>query len=80
MREDRQLRRAKLAQEIPRRRSSLSMMKFAQDRLPSPMRERRFREGLIQKWTEELEKMESEYHELNVELIREELKGGQSKL
>ena len=35
--------------------------------------------SLIQKWTEELEQMEAEYHELNVELIREELKGGQSK-
>ena len=79
MREDRQLRRAKLAEEIPRRRSSLSVMKFAQDRLLSPMRERRFRENLIQKWTEELERMEAEYHELNVELIREELKGGQFK-
>jgi hypothetical protein len=28
--------------------------------------------------TEELQKMEAEYHELNVEQIREELKGGQS--
>lgn len=76
MQEDRQLRRAKLAQEIPRRRDSLSVMKFAQDRLPSPIRERRA--TLIQQWTEELEKMEAEYHELNVELIREQLKGGQS--
>jgi hypothetical protein len=76
MQEDRRLRRAKLAQEIPRRRHSLSMMNFTQDRLPSPMRERHA--TLIQQWTEELEKMEAEYHELNVELIREELKGEQS--
>ena len=76
MQQDRQLRRAKLAQEIPRKRDSLSVMKFAQDRLPSPVRERRA--TLIQQWAEELEKMEAEYHELNVELIREQLKGGQS--
>lgn len=77
MQEDRQLRRAKLAQEIPRKRHSLSVMKFMQDRLPSPMRERQA--TLLEQWTEELEKMEAEYHELNVELIREELKGGQTE-
>ena len=76
MEENRKLRRAKLAQEIPRKRDSLSLMKFAQNRLPSPMRERRAM--LIQQWTEELQNMEAEYHELNVELIREELKRGQS--
>lgn len=74
MEENRKLRRAKLAQEIPRRRDLLSVMKSAQDRLPSPMRERRAM--LIQQWTEELQDMETEYHDLNVELIREELKGG----
>ena len=74
MQENRQRRRAELAQEIPRTRSSLSMMKFAQDRLPSPRKERHA--TLIQQWTEELQKMEAEYHELNVELIREELSGG----
>ena len=51
-------------------------MKFAQDRLTSPVRERHA--SLIQRMTEELQKMEAEYHELNVEQIREELKGGQS--
>jgi hypothetical protein len=76
MEQDRKLRRGKLAQEIPRIRDSLSVMKFAQDRLPSSMRERRAIR--IQQLTEELQKMEAELHELNVELIREELKGGQS--
>ena len=33
----------------------------------------------IQQWTEELQKLEAEYHELNVEVIREELKGEQSE-
>ena len=77
MQEDCKLHRAKLAQEIPRKRNSLSMMKFVQDRLPSSIRERRA--TLIQQLTQELEKMEAEYHELNVELIREGLKGGRSE-
>jgi len=76
MQESPQARRGKLAQEIVRQRSSLSAMKFAQDRLTSPVRERHA--SLIQRMTEELQKMEAEYHELNVEQIREELKGGQS--
>jgi hypothetical protein len=76
MQESRQARRGKLAQEIARKRSSLSVMKFAQDRLPSPAKERHA--SLIQQMTEELQKMEVEYHELNVEQIREELKDGQS--
>ena len=74
MQKNRQLRRAKLAQEIPRMRDFLSIMKFAQDRLPSPKGDRHA--TLIRQWTEELEKMEAEYHELNVELIREQLKAG----
>ncbi len=76
MQESRQVRRGKLAQEIARKRSSLSVMKFMQDRLPSPVRERHA--SLIQQMTEELQKMEAEYHALNIEQIREELKGGQS--
>ena len=76
MQESRQFRRGRLAEEIARKRQSLSTMKITQDRLPSPVRERRA--NLIQQMTEELEKMEAEYHKLNVEQIREELKGGQS--
>ena len=76
MQESRQVRRGKLAQEIARKRSSQSVMMFTQDRLPSPVRERRA--SLIQQMTKELQKMEAEYHELNVEQIREELKGGPS--
>ena len=74
MRESRQLRRGRLAQEIARKRRSLSVMTIAQDRLPSSVRERHA--GLIEQMTEELRKMEAEYHELNVEQIREELKRG----
>ena len=76
MQESRQLRRAGLAQEIARKRRSLSVMKIAQDRLPSPVKERRA--SRIEQMTEDLQKMEAEYRELNVEQIREELKRGQS--
>lgn len=76
MQESREVRRAKLAEEIAGKRRSLYVMKLAQDRLPSPARERHA--GLIQQMTEDLQKMETEYHELNVEQIREELKGGWS--
>lgn len=77
MQESRQRRRAKLAEEIARKRHSLYVMEIAQKvRLPSPVRERHA--SLIQQTTEELQKMEVEYHELNVEQIREELKGEQS--
>jgi hypothetical protein len=77
MQESRQVRRGTLAQEIARKRHSLYVMKIAQDRLPSPLRERHA--SLIQEMTEELQKMEAEFHELNVQQIREELKGGQSE-
>jgi hypothetical protein len=76
MQESRQLRRAGLAQEIARKRRSLSVMKIAQDRLPSSVKERRA--SLIEQMTEDLQKMEAEYHELNVEQVHEELKRGQS--
>jgi hypothetical protein len=49
---------------------------YATPRLPSPAKERHA--SLIQQMTEDLQRMEAEYHELNVEQIREELKGGQS--
>jgi hypothetical protein len=75
MQESRELRRGKLAEEIARKRRSLSVM-IMPDGLPLPARERRAR--LIEQMTEELQKMEAEYHELNVEQIREELKRGQS--
>lgn len=53
-------------------------MKLMPDRFPSPMKERLA--DLVQQWTEQLQEMEVEYHELNVELIHEESKGGQSEL
>jgi hypothetical protein len=49
-----------------------------QDKLPTGLRERHA--SLIQEITEELLKMEVEFHELNVQQIREELKGGRSDL
>jgi hypothetical protein len=76
MQESRQVRRGKLAQEITRKRHSLYVMRIAQDALPSPTKERHA--SLIQAMTEELQKMEVEFHELNVQQIREELKGSQS--
>ena len=50
----------------------------AQDKGTQPKKEKNQARNTLPQWTEELEKMEVEYHELNVELIREELKGGQS--
>ena len=44
-------------------------MKFAQGRLPSPLKERHA--PLIQQMNEELQKMEADYPDLNVEQIRE---------
>jgi hypothetical protein len=75
--ESRQVRRATLAQGIARKRHSLYVMRIAQDVLPSPMRERHA--SVIQAMTEELQKMEAEYHELNVQQIREESKERQSE-
>ena len=76
MQESRQVRRGKLAQEIARKRRQLEAMKITQNCVPSSVKERHA--VLIQDLTEELQKIEAEYHELNVEQIREELKGQQS--
>jgi hypothetical protein len=76
MLESRQVRRARLAREIARKRDSLYVMKIAQGKLPSSVEERHATR--IQQLTEELQKLEVEYHDLNVEQIREELKGGES--
>jgi hypothetical protein len=77
MQESRQVRRGRLAEEIARKRHSLYSMKMAQGSLPPTMRERHA--SRVREMTEELQKMEAEYHELNVQQIREELKGGQSE-
>ena len=76
MQKSRQLRRATLAEEIARKRRSLWTMQIAREKSPRPIRERR--EGLIKQITDDLQKMEAEYHELNVEQVREEQKDGQS--
>jgi hypothetical protein len=79
MQKSRQVRRAKLAEGIARKRRLLYTMKIVtQDKLPTGLRERHA--SLIQEMTEELQKMEVEFHELNVQQIREELKGGRSDL
>ena len=74
MQESRQLRRAKLAEEIKRRRQSLYVMKITQNNVPLSVRERHARR--IQEIEDELQQMEGEFHELNVQQIREELSGG----
>ena len=53
-------------------------MKIAQGKLPSSVKEQHATR--TQQLTEELQKREVEYHDLNVEQIREELKGGESAL
>jgi hypothetical protein len=79
MQESRQVRRAKLAEGIARKRHLLYTMKIVpQDKLSTGLRERHA--TLIQEMTEELQKMEVEFHELNVQQISEELKGGRSDL
>jgi len=77
MQESRQVRRGKLAQEIACTRRRLEVMKITQNSLPSSAKERRL--ALIRGMTEELQKMEAEYHRLNVEQIRAELKGQRSE-
>jgi hypothetical protein len=74
--ESRQSRIAKLAPEIARKRRKLSIMKIAHDKVPPYMRERHGNQ--IQQISEELQKLEAEFHNLNVEQIREELRDSQS--
>jgi len=72
--ESRQLRRAKLTEAVRRHRGVLRTMKYAEERAPLAMKE-----GIasrIQEIAEELRRMESELHDLNVQQIREELAGG----
>jgi hypothetical protein len=74
MQESRQFRRAKLAEAIRRHRHSLHVLKITEDKVPLSVRERHA--SLIQQTTEELHQMEVEYHDLNVQQIREESKSG----
>jgi hypothetical protein len=63
---------------LRRKRRSLYAMKIAtQCKLPMGLRERHA--SLIQEMTEELQIMEAEFHELNVQQIREESEGRQSE-
>jgi len=70
----RQLRRAELAEAIKRGRQSLHLLKTAEDKMPASLRERHASQ--IQKIAEELRQMEVEYHDLNVQQVREESKSG----
>ena len=74
MEESRQVRRAKLAETIQRKRHSLYVLKITEGKVPSSMKERHGTS--IQRITEEIQKLEEDFHKLNVQQIREELKGG----
>jgi len=74
MLESRQLRRAKLAEGIARRRQSLWLMKITEDKAPLSAKERLA--NRIRNIEDELRRMEDEFHELNVQQIREELSNG----
>ena len=76
MPESRQVRRGKLAREIAHKRRLLWVMKIAQDKLPLYLSERHA--SRIREMGEELQKMEDEFHELNVQQIRDEMNGAQS--
>jgi len=52
------------------------VMKIAHDKVPSHMRERYGNQ--IRQLSEELQELEAEFHKLNVEQIREELKASQT--
>lgn len=67
----RSVRRAKLAEEIKRKRFSLNALKMTDGKVPSSVRDRVA--ASILKVAEELQKLEKEFHELNVQQIREEL-------
>ena len=68
-----QLRRQQLAEGIARHRTRLYLMKITVEKVPLSMKERIA--NRIQEMTEELHHMEHEFHELNVQQIRDELKG-----
>jgi hypothetical protein len=70
--ESRQVRRAKLAEAIKHKRHSLYVLKITEGKVPSSLRERHA--ASIQRIAEELKQLEVEFHELNVQQIREELK------
>jgi hypothetical protein len=74
MQESRQLRRAELAEGIKRCRHSLYVMKITEDKVSLSMKERIA--SHIREIEDELRRMEDEFHELNVQQIREELSNG----
>lgn len=55
---------------------TVRVMKIAHDKVPSHMRERYGNQ--IRQLSEELQELEAEFHKLNVEQIREELKASQT--
>jgi hypothetical protein len=73
MQESDKLRRGELIEEIKRYRDLLFMTKFVDQRAPSSAKEAIASRN--QEITEKLRLMENELHELNVQLIHEELSG-----
>jgi hypothetical protein len=73
MQESAKLRRGKLIEEIRRYRHTLFVMKLGEQIAPSPPKEAFARHN--QEIAEKLRSMENELHELNVQLIREEISG-----
>jgi len=70
-RKARSVRRAKLAEEIKRKRFSLNALRMTEGKMPSSVGE--VHAASIQEVSEELEKLEQEFHELNVQQIQEEM-------
>ena len=70
----RSARRAMLAKEIKRKRFSLNALKMTEGKISSSVKE--VHAAAIQKVADELERLEEEFHELNVQQIRKELGEG----
>ena len=71
MQESEKLRRGKLIEDVKKYRHLLSMVKFTDRKAPSSMQEAIARRN--QEITEKLHALETELHDLNVQLIREGL-------
>ena len=75
MEESRTVRRVKLAETIDRQRCTLATMRFVAEKAPTE-EIKKYSSERIRALEQELARMESEYRELNVQQIRDELRGG----
>ncbi|HWH60484.1 MAG TPA: hypothetical protein VN682_22850 [Terriglobales bacterium] len=75
MQESRTVRRVKLAETIERQRRTLAAMRLVAEKGPTE-EIKKYSAERIRVLEQELARMESEYHELNVQQIRDELRGG----